>query len=242
MPLTIAFDLDDTLVPAGHLYREAIWECGRIITRALGHRSPTVRKLMQFHEQLDIRLTEQFGYRHERFPKGWVQAYHHFCFEAGVEPDPVIESHVVRAAQLFMVGDFNPVPDAPAVLAELSRRGHRLHVVTRGERDLQERKLDQSGLRSLFASIHVVEIGTKHDALRALMQHQPGPFVMVGDGRRSDIRPAIDVGMHAVWFRGGDPWEHLDEALDPSLHYTIDSLPELVPLTERLEALPSARS
>lgn len=236
MPVTVIADLDDTLIPSGHLYRIAIWNCGRAITEALGSKSPSVQKLMEFQAALDAKLTEVHGYRNGRFPVGWVQTYRHFCERAEVEPDPAVVVEVYRLADGFRSGPFAPFPGVPETLVALRADGHRLHVVTRGDSALQERKLAECGIRHFFDSVVVVEYGTKHAALGSLKEVHPGPWVMVGDGRRSDIRPALEVGIHAVWLRGGDPWEHLDEELDPSLHDTVDSFSEIVPLIRMIEA------
>lgn len=234
MPFTIVFDLDDTLIPTGHLYREAIWQCGRIITQALGPRSPSVRKLMEHQERLDSELAVFYGYRNGRFPNGLIGTYRHFCRRAGCYPDSAVERAVLHAALRFTEGPFHAFPGVPEVLTQFHRRQHRLHVVTRGDGELQRRKLCEAQIGHYFSSLVVVPMGTKRNALRHLMETEPGPWIMVGDGRRSDIRPALEIGMRAVWLRGGDPWEHLDEELDPSRHHTIDDLRELPALLERL--------
>ena len=87
-------------------------------------------------------------------------------------------------------------------------------LCTRGDPDLQGRRLDHSGLRHHFDGVYFME--RKNPAtFRAVLIEQgfeTSTTFIVGDGVRSDINPALELGAHAVLVRGQN-WEH--ERIDP---------------------------
>jgi len=123
------------------------------------------------------------------------------------------------------------VPGVSETLDELGTR-HRLILLTKGDRTEQEGKLDASGLRPHFRSVHVVpekDVGT----YRALAEGLSLPLAttwMVGNSPRSDVMPAREAGMRAVFVPNDNTWVLEHAAIDPDDHgiLTLQAFPELL--------------
>lgn len=110
-------------------------------------------------------------------------------------------------------------PDVPETLEALRRRGHRLFVLTRGIPSEQKHKLDLSGLRPLFEDVRVVQ--SKDAAAFAAICAAHGLDAprtwMIGNSLRSDIRPALEAGLRAIWIPAATPWQHDAHAQSPPM-------------------------
>ena len=141
--------------------------------------------------------------------------------------------------------DDPPVKPGALEALETLRPRVRLGLVTKGDFELQSRRLERSGLRHHFDEVYILSHKTPREFRRILeeQKYRPERAFMVGDGVRSDINPALKLGMHAVQMRG-QSWEH--ERVPP-LHgdfHGVDRLEEVPPLVfaamARAEAPPGA--
>jgi putative hydrolase of the HAD superfamily len=81
-------------------------------------------------------------------------------------------------------------------------------LFTKGEPTEQNRKIDLSGLRPLFAHCEVVK-EKNTGAYRTLAQvrgFDPGRTWMIGNSPKSDINPALDAGLRAVFVPHERTW------------------------------------
>jgi len=101
-------------------------------------------------------------------------------------------------------------------LAYLAPR-HRLLMFTKGETEEQARKVEASGLGDYFALREIVP-EKNAAAYRALVERDrlnPAEVWMVGDSPRSDINPALAVGLNAVYIPSAHKWEYEHEEIRP---------------------------
>ena len=99
------------------------------------------------------------------------------------------------------------LPDVPETLQDLSQR-HRLFMVTKGNITEQMGKVERSGLREYFNAIEVVAekdaaayraVVEKYGLIRDLTW-------MIGNSPKSDINPALEAGLHAVFVPHHNTW------------------------------------
>jgi putative hydrolase of the HAD superfamily len=228
----ICFDLDDTLIPNTHLYHRPIWRCGEIISRALGHQSPYPIDLLKLHYDVDSSMVKRFGFSQDRFPTSWVQAYEQVCAKVGTAPDPEVSAELYREAAEFKRGPFAPFPGVVDVLRELRGQGYALHMITAGDEQLQRTKVGASGLGPLFDSVRITGV-EKKEVMREIAGERPGSAVMVGDSKKSDIIPAIELGMVAVHVPS-NTWAFANADVDPGSYHTIASVRDLPALLDRI--------
>ncbi|MDM4719756.1 HAD family hydrolase [Micromonospora sp. WMMA1363] len=118
------------------------------------------------------------------------------------------------------------MPGVAEALVDLAGR-HELLLLTKGEREEQQRKLDASDLLHHFTAAHIVP-EKNADTYRWLANahgFDPSRGWMIGNSPRSDILPARAAGMNAVFIPNENTWvlEHdeLDRGDEGVLHLAV---------------------
>lgn len=150
-------------------------------------------------------------------------------FEIAVAPDEMLMDYrraMWRIARLF--------EDTLEVIATLRERGYQLGIVTNGSTEMQDGKLQATGLAKLVdvALISEREGIRKPDAVifqRAAekLGIQPSDCIFVGDHPVNDVYGAYQVGMTTIWREAYVKWP-VDLTITP--HHTIRTLSELLAL------------
>lgn len=108
------------------------------------------------------------------------------------------------------------MPGVAGTVDELGRR-HELALLTKGDPDEQQGKLDASGLTRFFGSIHIVDRKSV-DTYRRLTRQlalRPGSTWMIGNSAKSDIIPARQAGWNAVFIPHAHTWALEHDEFDP---------------------------
>lgn len=123
------------------------------------------------------------------------------------------------------------MPGVADALDELAGR-HELLLLTKGEREEQQRKLDACGLLHHFRSAHIVAEKNVETYRWLVREHaiDPARAWMIGNSPRSDILPARAAGWRAVYIPNANTWVLEHDELDPAdegvLH--LSTFPELL--------------
>jgi len=125
-------------------------------------------------------------------------------------------------------------------LLEIDALGIESVVYTVGEYDHQSSKFNRSGIQKLVNALHVVDSKTP-EALQGLLTRYsatPERTVLVGNSPRSDINPALTLGVNAIHLLRDRTWaaEREDYAF-PDRVNTIDRFEEIIPVMRRLGIL-----
>ncbi len=230
--MEICLDFDETLASTQYKYNEPIWRAGLLITKAVGSRCMHPAELMKLQQEIDAGLVAEYGLQATRFPESFVKTYEAAAERAGVPVDSALAAQLRNIGNRFQYGPFPLFPDASPVLKTLRQSGHRLHLITAGDKKLQTRKIVQSGVSRFVDSVHITDLDKK-SALQMIAGDEPWRAVMVGDSKKSDIAPAIALGMHAVWIPS-NTWSFAHTDVDAEKHHTITSIRELPPLIAAL--------
>jgi putative hydrolase of the HAD superfamily len=143
----------------------------------------------------------------------------HDCFERLAER-PVssadaadIQRLSVRLAQ----HEVELIPDVAATLDHLGRR-HDLLLLTKGDPEEQQRKIDASGLADHFRRAVIVaeKEPSVYAELAAVEGLAPDHTWMIGNSIKSDVNPALAVGMGAVFIPNENTWALEHAELDPT--------------------------
>jgi putative hydrolase of the HAD superfamily len=197
---TLLIDADDTL-----------WENNIYFDRAIAnfisflnhheYAPDQVREVLYEVERENIRHQ---GYGMHSFALALVK-----CFEQlSVEPlTPALHDTIRGFAYAIAEHPMEILPDVPATLADLSAR-HRLFLVTKGNFTEQTGKVERSGLKEHFTAIEVVaekDAATYNAVVEkyALVREQTW---MIGNSPKSDINPALEAGLHAVFVPHHNTW------------------------------------
>jgi len=109
------------------------------------------------------------------------------------------------------------MPGVAEALDALAAR-HELLLLTKGEREEQQRKLDASGLLHHFRAAHIVREKDVDTYRWLTREHDVDPTVtwMIGNSPKSDIRPARAAGLNAVFIPNDNTWVLEHDELDPA--------------------------
>jgi putative hydrolase of the HAD superfamily len=157
---------------------------------------------------MDIENVKLLGLSTQRFPTSSVQAYEELARRSGHVPSREISEAVYRASAEVFQTQAKLYSDVDRVLKVLSRKSL-IALLTKGDSEVQERRIDQSGLRAYFEVIDIVE--EKSDSeFRSTLAKLGTPAAdswSIGNSLGSDIIPALSIGMRAVWI-DAHVWGH----------------------------------
>lgn len=131
----------------------------------------------------------------------------------------------------------HPLVLLPGVLDSLAKfyaADKRMIVYTMGEKDHQKDKFTRSGISGYFEKCAVVPVKTEETMKNLLDASGVAPVdaCMVGNSPRSDINPAIECGVNALYVKRPFTWqaEHI-EFVEPELVTTVTGLPDILQMT-----------
>jgi putative hydrolase of the HAD superfamily len=235
--LKLGLDLDDLLFPNQHRFTAAKLRAMAVIVTALGEYAPysweqLERDLWRRFHAIDMQLFAEMGVSSKRTLISWVRTYVSLCGSLGLEPNPEVTKKVGEAAATFSKPEkydpFRITPAAGSALEELKGSGHNLHLITLGPKRQQNQKIDESGIREFFGdNIIIRQKGTKQKALQRIAGRFPENTVMVGDSLRSDMLPAVQVGVYPIWIPTKAAWQAHHADIDPRRIKRLDSISEL---------------
>ena len=191
-------DADDTLWENNIYFERAFEE----FVRFLDHSSLTPRQVRDVLDEIEEANNKIHGYGSLNFARNLRQCYQHL---AGREVRPEELDTVMGFAHRILECPMEVIPGVPGTLEYLAPR-HDLTLFTKGHAEEQKLKLDRSGLGVFFG--HTAIVKEKDAAAYRLLVAQramdPSRTWMIGNSPKSDINPALEAGLNAVFV----PHEH----------------------------------
>ncbi len=196
----LIIDADDTLWE-NNIYFERAFEQ---FVDYLSHSSLTPPQVRDVLDEIELANAKTYGYGTLNFARNLVQCYQHLA-ERQVADDDLeqVKGFAVRILECPM----EVIPGVPETLAYLAGR-HDLTLFTKGHPEEQKLKIDRSGLAQYFAHTAIVK---EKDAgayrrLAGERQMDLSRTWMVGNSPKSDINPAMAIGMNAVFVPHAHTW------------------------------------
>ena len=196
----LLIDADDTLWENNIYFERAIAN----FISFLNHHEYTADEVREVLYEVERENILRHGYGMDSFALALVR-----CFEQlSVEPlTPALHDTIRGFAYAIAEHPMEILPEVAETLADLAQR-HHLFLVTKGNITEQTGKVERSGLKEHFAAIDVV---TEKDAATynavvekyGLVREQTW---MIGNSPKSDINPALEAGLHAVFVPHRDTW------------------------------------
>lgn len=225
-PLTLLIDADDTLWENNIFFLEVTEE----FLNALDLHGVDREVARVGLTETESRNIVTYGYGSRSFALSVAEAFRALAPTADAE---TIDRLSALARGIFERDSMILLPGVADALSTLSRR-HRLILVTKGDKEEQERKVERSGLREHF---EVVEVVPEKDVetYRGLIQRlglDASRTWMIGNSPRSDINPAVAAGLRAVLIPHPQTWELELEEIDgpPERVTVVESLSDVVAL------------
>ena len=198
---TLLIDADDTLWENNIFFEKTIDDFIAKLEH-LGYTREYVRHILNETERRNIR---QHGYGVRSFGRSLEETYLKLAGNAA-QRDMVKEiERIVRELENTPPHILDGVPETLAYLA----KHHRLILLSKGEAAEQAAKVERSGLQSYFDAIEIVlekdpeTYGRVIDSFKIVKSHG----WMIGNSPRSDINPALQSGLNAVFIPHPSTWQ-----------------------------------
>lgn len=206
-------DADDTL-----------WENNIYFERAfdrfcdfLNHSHLTPEQVRAVLDEIEIANNKVHGYGSANFARNLAECYRHLA-ERAVSADEI--DTILALAEEIMHQSIELLPGVAQTLAYLSDR-HDLTLFTKGNPEEQKLKIDRSGLGVYFG--HTAIVKEKNAASYSLLVEErkleKARTWMIGNSPKSDINPALEAGLNAVFIPHQHTWrlEHEEVRQSPKL-------------------------
>jgi putative hydrolase of the HAD superfamily len=197
---TLMFDADDTLWENNIYFERAIAS----FISYLDHRVHTADEVRGHLNSVERATIARHGYGLKSFRKSLVT-----CFEQLTDAPVNEEKHrrIVSFADSIAEAEIELLPGVAETLGTLAER-HELHVITKGDAEEQNDKLDRSGLRRFFSEIEVLpeKSAVAYRTLARRHRLDGDTTWMVGNSPRSDINPSLAAGLNAVFIPHDFTW------------------------------------
>jgi putative hydrolase of the HAD superfamily len=199
-PQSLVFDADDTLWE-NNIYFEAAFDS---FVAFLAHSKLTAAQVRAVLDEIETVNREIHGYGARNFGRNLRECYERLC-ERAIEP-PDLE-RVMSFAESILDEPVELIPGVRETLAELATR-HELILFTKGHPEEQKLKIERSGLGSCFRHTAIVKEknATAYRALAVECNLALACAWMIGNSPRSDINPALEAGLGAVYIPHARTW------------------------------------
>lgn len=217
------FDLDDTLYWNKHDYSYPILKFEKFLLDKLGHRAPHVSVIRELFSRIDRGRVHEinpatnslYGYSMERFPGSMAECYRQICQQEGICWDPQIAEKVkeigYEAFSEKLYKRKGLVKGAAEVLTFLKKQDDMLILLTKGDKQVQERKISILELNRWFEQIIIGPLKTEGTFKGIAIKIQNSNQVWsVGNSFDSDIKPALEAGFKGIYIPY-ETWETRDE-------------------------------
>jgi putative hydrolase of the HAD superfamily len=196
----LIFDADDTLWENNIYFEQAFSQ----FCEFLNHSSLTPREVRDILDEIEIHNNRIHGYGAVNFGRNLSQCYLRLA-ERAVE-----EHHLARVtaiAHQILAQKIELMDGVAETLPFLAER-HELTICTKGDWEEQNRKIENSGLRPLFAHCAIVKEKNRetYEHLAGVRGFDLNHTWMIGNSPKSDINPSLEAGMRAVFVPHQRTW------------------------------------
>ena len=196
----LIIDADDTLWE-NNIYFERAFDQ---FVEFLHHSSMTAPEIRAALDAIELVNSRIHGYGSLNFGRNLQQCYQSLVERAVAAGDL---DQVMSFAEKILAQPLEIIPGVPETLDYLVTR-HNLVLFTKGHPEEQKLKIDQSGLGVFFGHTAIVK-EKDAAAYRCLAQEQgldPRRSWMIGNSPKSDINPALEAGLNAVFVPHAHTW------------------------------------
>jgi len=196
----LIIDADDTLWENNIYFERAFDE----FVQFLDHSTLTAHEVREVLDEIELANAKIHGYGSLNFGRNLRECYQHLAeHDVGEEDLRTVMSFAERILDCPM----EVIEGVPETLEYLASR-HDLTLFTKGHPEEQKLKIDRSGLGIYFGHTAIVK---EKDvaAYRTLVEERgvnPAVAWMAGNSAKSDINPALEAGLNAVFIPHPHTW------------------------------------
>jgi len=207
---TLLIDADDTLWENNVYFERAI----AAFISYLNHQEYSASEVRQALNAVERETILAHGYGLPSFTRSLIA-----CFER-LSRHPLSDEQrkrVVGFANSIAEQEIELLPHVEETLRDLALR-HKLIMMTKGDHAEQADKVRRSGLAHYFSAVEIVAEKDAPTYQAVIARHELSPHTswMIGNSPKSDINPALEAGLHAVFLFHKDTWVLEHAAISPA--------------------------
>jgi putative hydrolase of the HAD superfamily len=198
--LHLIIDADDTLWENNVYFEAAFAE----FVDFLEHSSLTADEIREILDEIELANARIHGYGSENFGRNLQQCY----VKLAEHPSDPGDLDIVKGFALrIMEQPLEVIAGVEETLRRLAEK-HELTLFTKGHVDEQRMKLERSGLGRFFSHAAIVKEKDRDSYARLVAERTmtPSRTWMIGNSPKSDINPALDAGLNAVFIPHRTTW------------------------------------
>ncbi len=231
MKKVLCFDLDDTLIDDNYKFELTFCECIKAIINSLETRTPQIDDIFKTAQRIENDTWNTWPknrlYSPERVANAWVEAYKQIAKGLNLP----IRKHTEQLINSLVISNYDPpyfvIPGAIEAITELKRKGYTINVITLGVKEIQRRKLTVSRIIKFVDNIYYESYDKTKPLKNIKRQNNLDDLYMIGNSMRTDINPALSLGIKAIYIPRGN-W-HRFSAKPTNQKYTqIEDIRELI--------------
>ena len=205
----LLIDADDTLWE-NNVHFERAFDA---FCRFLAHSALSPTHIREILNEIELANVQLHGYGSRNFGRNLQEAYRRLA-EREIRRDDL--DHVMSLAERILEQPVELIEGVEETLADLAAR-HQLTLFTKGHPEEQKLKIDRSGLAGFFRSTCIVreKDAAAYRSLVADRSMEPSRSWMIGNSPRSDVNPALEAGLNAVFVPHARTWVLEKEEIRP---------------------------
>jgi putative hydrolase of the HAD superfamily len=208
-PQILLVDLDDTLIHCNKYFDIVLEQFTDLLQTFFASFRLQEQQIMDMQLEIDTAGVQLNGFTPEHFPQSLVDTYRHFSALTGRRRDKREEEQLLTLGKSVYDYEVEPYPYMAETLEELQGDGHRLYLYTGGVAAIQQRKVEAMQLGRFFEDRIFIRRHKTTPTLEKILQENGfdrSITWMIGNSIRTDIVPAIETGIHAVYIPAFTEW------------------------------------
>lgn len=229
----IIFDLDDTLIHCNKYFLTAIDNFLDNMLNCFHEYDIDKEEIRTKQQEIDIKGVTKNGFAAEHFANSFLETYASFCEKFGKPKNTQEEAALKAIASSAYNQQFEPYPFMRDVLESMKGAGYNLYLYTAGNPIIQRKKVEIVNIAHFFGDRIYVTPHKNAEVLQSIIKKNnldKEHTWMIGNSMRSDIKPAIEAGIKAVFIPGKFEWAYDNVTLEKhhnEAFITLESLDEL---------------
>jgi len=193
-------DADDTLWE-NNIYFESAFEN---FCDFLAHSTLSPVQVRAVLDEIEIVNSKRHGYGTANFTRNLTECYHALV-ERDVSPEDL--PRIMSFTEQILHHPIEIIGGVEETLEYLAGR-HSLTLFTKGDPEEQKLKVDRSGLAIYFGHTAIVKEKDRASYAALIQERQldPAKSWMIGNSPKSDINPALEAGLNAVFVPHERTW------------------------------------
>jgi FMN phosphatase YigB (HAD superfamily) len=232
----LIFDMDNTLSDCSRFYIEQALEFAERQSARTGLDVEFIRKVQS---KIDVEFTPlPGGFLRSRFPRSFAATSAAIDIMLGNEVDEMwMDISYIIGDKVFDA--LYPLYSGVMETLELYKfAGFNLFVLSKGDLEVQMRKIEMNSLEKIFDRNHIYIVGHKNpeDVERVIEDHHltKSETIFIGDSVRDDIGSALGAGIDCILVTHqslSGQWEYENKAHTPTFSiHEVNDLPTIIPL------------